>query len=331
MPRPVMLMTDPWADLRLEELAQKASEWGYQGLELGCAGDHLEVQRALAGPEYCQARLDLLARYDLSAPVLSSRHIGQAMGDAVDARHRAVLPDYVWGDGVPADVQQRAAQELAATVRAGQKLGVAVVSSFSGSPLRPLFAGELPPSSEVVASSLRAAAGLWAPVLDACRDCGVRLALEVRQGQMAFDLFSAEAVLDAFAGREEIGFTVNPGQLHWQGIDPAEFVRRFPNRIFHVHLADVALRLDGRAGILNGYLPPGDPRRGWEPRSPGRGGVDWEGFIRALNEARYGGALAVAWEDPGMDREYGAEDACRFVKRLDFEPARPAGGTVFRD
>jgi hypothetical protein len=31
-----------------------------------------------------------------------------------------------------------------------------------------------------------------------------------------------------------------------------------------------------------------------------------------------------------MNRDYGAEDACKFVKRLDFEPARRAGDEAFR-
>jgi sugar phosphate isomerase/epimerase len=53
--------------------------------------------------------------------------------------------------------------------------------------------------------------------------------------------------------------------------------------------------------------------------------VDWEALIRALNEVGYDGPLAVDWTDPGMDRAFGAEDACRFVKRLDFEPGPRRG------
>ena len=126
-------------------------------------------------------------------------------------------------------------------------------------------------------------------------------------------------VLDAIGGREEFGFTFDPSHLHWQGVDPAEFVRRFADRIYHVHVKDMTLMLNGRNGILGSYLPYGDPRRGWEPRSPGHGGIDWESVIRALNAIAYNGPLAIEWSDAGMNREFGAEDACRFVKRLDFE------------
>src|SRR5713101_1051583 len=132
MPRPVILYSGQWTDLPLEELAPRAGEWGYQGLELCCWGDHFEVQRSLAEADYCQQTLDLLARHELNVPVLSNHRVGQAICDPIDQRHRRLLPDYVWGDGDPEGVQQRASEEMAATFRAAQRLGVSVVSGFSG-------------------------------------------------------------------------------------------------------------------------------------------------------------------------------------------------------
>jgi sugar phosphate isomerase/epimerase len=251
-------------------------------------------------------------------PVLSCHRVSQAACDPIDARHRDLLPDYVWGDGSPAGVQQRATEEVIATIRAAGQLGVGLVAGFTGSPLWSYVAGYPSPRPETVAEGLRDFVRRWTPILDACAECGVRYAFEVHPGQIAFDLYSAEMVLDALNGREEFGFTLDPAHLHWQGVDPATFVRRFPERIFHVHVKDVALALDGRSSLLGSYLPYADPRRGWQPRSPGRGGLDWEGIIRALNAAGYEGALAVEWQDPGMDRAFGAEEACRFTRRLDF-------------
>jgi sugar phosphate isomerase/epimerase len=316
------LFTMPWLDLPLEELAQKAGEWGYQGLELACGGDHFEVQPALDNPSYCQKKLELLARHDLTAVVLSNHRVGQAVADVIDQRHQAILPDYVWGDGNPKGVQQRAAEEMMVSARAAQKMGVGILAGFTGSPLWSYVAGYPPATPALVTAGLREFARLWNPILDVCRDAGVRFALEVHPGQIAFDLYSAEMVLDALNGREEFGFLFDPSHLHWQGVDPVEFVRRFPDRIFHVHIRDAMLTLNGRTGILGSYLPLGDPRRGWDFRSPGHGGVDWEAVIRALNEVGYAGPLAVDWKDSGMNRDFGAEDACKFVKRLDFEAAK---------
>ncbi|MCI0464718.1 MAG: sugar phosphate isomerase/epimerase [Gemmataceae bacterium] len=322
MARPVMLFSGQWADLPLEALAQKAGEWGYQGLELACWGDHFEVQRALSEPDYCQHKLDLLGRHELTNLMLACHRVSHAVCDPITARHQKLLPDYVWGDGEPAGVQQRAAQEVIATVQAAERLGVAVLSGFTGSPLWASVAGYPAPDRDTVAAGLEEFARKWAPILDACRDAGVRFAFEVHPGQIAFDLYSAEMALDALEGREEFGFTFDPSHFLWQGVDPAEFIRRFADRIYHVHIKDAILTLGGRSGILNSYLPHGDPRRGWDFRAPGHGGVDWEAVIRALNDAGYDGPLSVEYKDAGMDREYGAEDACKFVKRLDFEPAR---------
>jgi len=322
MARPVVLFSGQWTDLPLEELAQKASEWGYQGLDLCCWGDHFEVQRAQSESDYCESKLDLLARYDLQAPVLSNHRVGQAVCDRVDERHQALLPDYVWGDGNPGEVAQRAAEEIGATARAAQKLGITVLCGFTGSAIGSYVGGYPPPTPAQVASAFEEFARLWHPILDVCRDCGVKFALEVHPGQIAFDLYSAEMALDALGGREDFGFVFDPSHLHWQGIDPVEFLRRFPERIFNVHVKDAVLTLNGRSGILNSFLPYGDPRRGWDFRSPGHGGIDWEAIIRALNDIGYDGPLAVEWKDAGMNRDFGAEDACKFVKRLDFDPAR---------
>ncbi len=320
MPRPVILFSGQWTDLPLEELAQKANEWGYQGLELACWGDHFEVQRALSEEGYCPKKLELLNRYDLQPAVLSNHRVGQAVCDSIEQRHQRILPEYVWGDGDPRGVQQRAAAEMVATIRAAQKLGVGVVSGFSGSSLWAGVQGYPQHTPEEVDAALREFAHQWNPILDVCQEAGIRFALEVHPGQFAFDLFSAERVLEAVDGREELGFTFDASHLHWQGVDPGEFLRRFPERIYHVHVKDIALTLNGRSGILGSYLPYGDPRRGWDFRSPGHGGLDWEAIIRALNAIGYDGPLAVAWSDPAMHRDHGAEEALKFVKRLDFEP-----------
>src|SRR5581483_2770587 len=210
MARTVLLFTSPWADLSLEELAQKASEWGYQGLELACWGDHCEVQRALSEEDYCQGKLDLLARHDLTVSVLNNQRVGQAVCDSVGKPHQSWLPDYVWGDGDPAGVQLRAAEEMVATVRVAQKLGASVVCCHSGSSLWPFVAGGLPLSAEQCRAGLRDFAERWQPVLEVCQECGVKLAFLLRPGQVAFDLYSAEVLLEEVGGREELGFTLDP-------------------------------------------------------------------------------------------------------------------------
>jgi sugar phosphate isomerase/epimerase len=92
---------------------------------------------------------------------------------------------------------------------------------------------------------------------------------------------------------------------------------------------DAIVTLNGRTGILASHLNFGDPRRGWDFRSPGRGGVNFEEIIRALNAVNYQGPLSVEWEDSGMDREHGAREACEFVKKQDFAPSKLAFDAAF--
>jgi sugar phosphate isomerase/epimerase len=331
MGRPVTLFTGQWADLPLEDVARKASEFGYEGLELACWGDHFEVDKALADPSYCTARRDLLERYDLQVHAISAHLVGQAVLDKVDARHQAILPAHVWGDGEERGVNARAAEELKNAARAAQRLGVGIVNGFTGSSIWHLFYSFPPVPDEMIEAGYALLAERFHPILDVFAECGVQFALEVHPTEIAFDLVSAQRTLAALARREEFGFNFDPSHLHWQGVDPVEFLRAFPDRIYHVHVKDAVVHLNGKSGILASHLPFGDPRRGWEFRSPGRGSVDFEEIIRALNQIKYAGPLSVEWEDPGMDREAGAREAYHFVKNLDFTPAQAAFDAAFTD
>jgi sugar phosphate isomerase/epimerase len=331
MARPVTLFTGQWADLPLEDMCRKASDFGYQGIELACWGDHFEVNKAVADPNYCSAKRDLLDRYDLQCHAISSHLVGQAVCDRIDQRHKAILPPHVWGDGDPAGVNRRAAEDMKNAARAAQQLGVGVVNGFTGSSIWPYLYSFPPVSDAMLDEGYKQFADRWNPILDVFGECGVRFALEVHPTEIAFDIPTARRALEAIGNREEFGFNFDPSHLLWQGIDPVEFIREFPDRMYHVHIKDAIVTLNGRTGILGSHLNFGDPRRGWDFRSPGRGGVNFEEIIRALNQVKYEGPLSVEWEDVGMDREHGAREACEFVKKIDFEPSNVAFDAAFAD
>jgi len=331
MARPVTLCTGQWADLPLEQLCKQAVEFGFDGLELACWGDHFEVDKALKDDTYCARKRDLLARHDLQLFSISNHLAGQAVLDPIDQRHKAILPEYVWGDGNPAGVRKRAIEEMKNTARAAQKLGVGVVNGFTGSSIWHLVYDFPPVPRSMIDAGYDLFAELWNPILDVFQECGVKFALEVHPTEIAFDIVSAERALEAIGRREEFGFNFDPSHLIWQGVDPAEFIRAFPDRIYHVHMKDAAVTLNGRSGILSSHLPFGDFRRGWDFRSLGRGGVRFEEIIRALNVIKYTGPLSVEWEDSGMEREHGAKEACQFVKNLDFQPSNRAFDSAFGD
>ncbi len=329
MPRPVTLFTGQWADLPLETLAGKARAWGYDGLELACWGDHFDVERALGEEGYCRERHELLARHGLKVWAVSNHLVGQCVCDAIDSRHRAIVPARVWGDGDPEGVRRRAAEQMTRTAHAAARLGVGVVNGFTGSSIWPgLYAFPPAPRGQVDAG-FRDFASRWNPILDEFDKVGVRFALEVHPTEIAYDIHTARRALDAMGHRKAFGFNFDPSHLHWQFVDSVKFIDAFPDRIFHAHVKDCVRTLDGESSILASHLPFGDPRRGWDFRSPGRGEIRFEEILRALNRAGYAGPLSVEWEDSAMDREHGAREACAFVRHLDFDPARAAFDAAF--
>jgi len=285
----------------------------------------------LSDDTYCSRKRDLLEKHDLKLHAISNHLAGQAVLDNIDSRHKSILPDYVWGDGDPAGVTARAIEEMKNTARVAQKLGVSVVNGFTGSSIWHLIYDFPPTPRETIDAGFQLLADRWNPILDVFQECGIKFGLEVHPTEIAFDIYSAERALEVLDHREEFGFNFDPSHLIWQGIDSVEFIRAFPDRIYHVHMKDASTTLNGRTGINSSHLSFGDPRRGWDFRSVGRGAVRFEEIIRALNAIGYAGPLSVEWEDSGMDREHGARESCQFCKNVDFEPSNVRFDAAFED
>jgi sugar phosphate isomerase/epimerase len=315
---PVTLFTGQWADLTLEEVAKHASEWGYDGLEIACSGEHLDVWRAAEDDDYLQGRLDILNRYGLKVWAISNHLKGQAVcDDPIDFRHQAIVGSKVWGDGEPEGVRQRAAEELKLTAKVARKLGVDTVVGFTGSKIWPYVAQFPPVPADVIDAGYQDFADRWNPILDVFDGEGVRFAHEVHPSEIAYDYWSSIRSLEAIDHREAFGFNWDPSHMMWQDIDPVGFIVDFKDRIYHVDCKDTRLRpKNGRAGVLGSHLPWGDPRRGWDFVSTGHGDVPWEDSFRALTSIGYDGPISIEWEDAGMDRLHGAKEAIGYIRSL---------------
>lgn len=328
MSRPVTLFTGQWADLTFETVCQKARSFGYDGLELACWGDHFEVDKATDA--YCKAKRKVLDKYELKVFSISSHLVGQAVADRIDERHKNILPGYVWGDGNPEGVRKRAAMEMIKTGEAAKRLGVSIVNGFTGSPIWHLCYSFPPVPASMIEEGYKEFARLWKPVLDAYKKMGIRFGLEVHPTEIAFDIASARRALKALNNHPAFGFNYDPSHFGYQGVDYVKFIHEFGNRIFHVHMKDAGWSdVPADAGVFGGHTEFGTHGRYWDFRSPGRGNVNFEEIIRALNRIGYKGPLSVEWEDSGMDREHGAREACEFVKAVDFAPSGIAFDSAF--
>lgn len=328
MARPVTLFTGQWADLPLTELAKKASDWGYDGLELACWGDHFDPAKGAADSAYCEQQKNILKEYNLSVYSISHHLAGQLVCDLNnDARSDVFAPSGCAGD--PEKKRAWAVETMKQTAIAAKNMGLKVVNGFTGSSIWHLIYSFPPVSEGQIEEGFKYFAEMWNPILDVFDENGVKFALEVHPTEIAFDIVTAERALEAIDRREAFGFNFDPSHLLWQGVDPVKFIKTFPDRIYHVHMKDVMVTLDGTSGILSSYLDFGQPGRGWDFRSLGRGEVDFEEIIRALNEIGYDGPLSVEWEDAAMDREAGAQEAVNFVKEIDFSPSNRAFDEAF--
>jgi len=328
---PVTLFTGQWADLPFEEVARLAAEWGYDGLEIAASGDHLDLERADTDDAYLRSRLEILDRYGLKVWAISNHLTGQAVcDDPIDFRHKAIVRPSTWGDGEPEGVRQRAAEDMKRAARVARKLGADVVTGFTGSSIWQYVAMFPPVPASVIEAGYDDFARRWNPIFDVFDGEGVRYAHEVHPSEIAYDHWTLVKALAAVDDRHAFGVNWDPSHMLWQGIDVVGFITDFADRICHVDCKDTRVRpQSGRSGVLGSHLAWGDPRRGWDFVSTGRGDVPWEDSFRALRSIGYTGPISIEWEDAGMDRMDGAPDALAFVRSLLWAPPAASFDSAF--
>lgn len=319
MKRMISICSGQFGDLPLDEFCAIMSEIGYDGMEIACQS-HLDVEKASTSASYVERLRDTLDRYGMKIGAISAHLMGQCVGDRYDQRLDNFAPGALAGR--PDDIRKWATEGMKKTAHAAKALNVDVVTCFLGSPIWAYWYSFPQTTPQMVEDGFQRIKELWSPIFDEYDSCGVRLALEVHPSEIAFDYYSAKRLLETLEYRPTLGFNFDPSHLLWQGVDPQLFLKDFAPHIYHVHMKDVKLSKDPRSGLLGSHLEFGDTRRGWDFVSPGHGHVDFDGIIRELNAISYGGPLCVEWEDSGMDRIYGAEEACGYVRKINFEPSR---------
>jgi sugar phosphate isomerase/epimerase len=347
MNRPVCIFTGQWADLSIEVMAAKAKSFGYDGVELACWGDHFDVQKCLADAGWAKRQWQILLDHGLGCYAISTHLVGQAVCDRIDERHRTILPARVWGDGDPEGVRKRATKEMQDTAKAARRFfeaapkavkeqlarsGKVVVNGFTGSSIWHLLYSFPPVSRAQIEAGYADFARRWKPILDVFAEQDVHFALEVHPTEIAFDIASTRRALEAIGSHARFGFNLDPSHFGYQGVDYLRFVHEFGKRILNVHVKDVWWSDEPMpVGVFGGHTDFGSAGRFWDFRSPGRGKIDFEALVRALNHVGYQGALTVEWEDPMMEREFGAREACAFTRRLNFPRSAVAFDAAFAE
>ena len=331
--RLITLFTGQWADIPAADLFPLVKRMGYDGVELACWGDHFNVRKALEDDSYIPQLKSSLEQHGLVCHAISNHLVGQAVCDLIDGRHKEILPPHVWGDGEAEGVRQRAAEEMKLTAQAAAKFGVGVVNGFTGSSIwHSIYA--FPPTSQAYwDQGFEDFAVRWKDIMNTFEANDIKFALEVHPTEIAFDIASAQraiAALEKHNAAKNFGFNYDPSHLGYQGVDYVKFLYQFSNKIFHAHMKDVWWNKgDGSVGVFGGHTDFTDARRFWDFRSVGRGDINFERIIVALNDIGYDGPLSVEWEDGRMEREFGAEESANFLRKLDFRPSGQAFDSAF--
>jgi sugar phosphate isomerase/epimerase len=231
-----------------------------------------------------------------------------SLPDGIDVSALAYYPNNLDPD---TRAREEAHDHLRRLVDAAQRLGVRLVCTFAGAdPARPLE------------ENLDEFRRVWPPLLGYAEERGVRIAIE--NCPMVFDrsrwpggtnLAYCPAAWDAMfeaVPSPALGLNLDPSHLHWLGVDVERAVRDYGARILHVHAKDTEIRRDElhRRSVLSLGV-------GWQAgRIPGRGEIDWAGFVGALRDAGYDGVLSVEHEDHDVGIEAGFELARDHLRPL---------------
>lgn len=316
MSRPITLCTAQWADLSLKEVCKLAEQMGYEGLEMAIWGT-FDVRKAVNDPSYIHYVKETLKKYHLTSVALATHVPSQCVCDLYDPRLDGFAPSNLAGK--PDEIRAWAKEEMIYCARAAKLMDIHIVTGFMGSPIFKYFYSFPQTSEEMIDAGYKEIVDVWSPIFDEFDRNDVRFALEVHPGEIAFDYYSYKRLLKEFNYRKTLGCNFDPSHLLWQGIDPATFLHDFIDRVYHVHAKDVKMNLNGRTGVLGSHLTFGDVERGWNFVSPGHGDVDFDAICRVLNQGNYSGPISVEWEDSGMDRVYGATEACEYIKKYNFD------------
>ena len=269
-----------------EEMMDTASELGFACVEVACwpqgkaerryAGvSHIDAERVLEDDKYAQQILDY------------------AREKKVQISSLAYYPNTM-----DADIEKRTAAvtHLKNLIRASNKLGVGIVTTFIGRN-----------QSKTVEENLELVKEVWAPIIELAEKEGVKIAIENcpmlfgsdqwRGGQNPMTTPDIWKKVFEILPSENLGINYDPSHFVWQMIDYIKPIYEFKDKIFHVHYKDIKVYEDklNQVGIM-AY-----PLEFMSPKLPGLGDVDWGKYVSALTDIGYDGCTCIEIEDKAFE------------------------------
>lgn len=272
------------ADYTFENMIDFASENGFECVEVACWPSG-KAERRYAGVSHIDV-------YDLSETKVA--HILNYCEERkVEISSLAFYPNVMDGDS---EKRQENIDHLMQVIRASQKLGINLVTTFIGRNQK-----------LTVEENLEILEGVWAPILALAEELGVRIAIENCPmlfgrdqwpgGQNLMTTPSIWRKVFAILNSPNLGINYDPSHFVWQMIDYIKPIYEFKDKIFHVHFKDIKIDL----GKLNEVGIMAYPLDYMSPKLPGLGNVDWGKYVSALTDIGYNEYACIEVEDKAFE------------------------------
>ncbi len=277
------LLTAPFPETDLLEVADWAAGAGFEALEIACWPAAGGETRRYAGTSHID--VDGLSRDQAGEIAAALRERGIAVSGL------GYYPNPLHAE---AEHRDRVIGHLRKVIQAASLMGVSVVNTFVGGD-RALH----------LEDNWQRALEIWPGIVTFARNQGVTLAFENCPMIFSRDewpgghniAYSPKIWRRILGEWDGVGMNFDPSHLVWQMIDVPRFIREFGPRMVHVHAKDVMIDRDGL--YENGVMSAG---MGWQvPRMPGLGDLDWAGVFSALIRSGYDGPVIVEHEDRAFE------------------------------
>lgn len=281
------LLTAPFPETPLNEVADWAADNGFESLEICCWPSDAGTQRRYGG--ICHIDVDGLTQ-DQADRIVSE----------LDQKGLSISGLGYYPNPLNPDPEHRAAvkSHILKVITAASMMGVPVVNTFIGAD-----------SSKTQEDNWESAKSVWPEIVAHASSLGVRIAIENCPMIFSSDEWPSghnvahtphiwRQMFEEFG--PTVGMNLDPSHLIWQMIDIERVIAEFGDRIYHVHAKDLEIDKDGlyEHGIMSAGM-------GWQvPRLPGLGDVDWPAFMSALYRVGYTGDITIEHED----RQFEATD-----------------------
>ncbi len=274
------ILTAPFPDAPLNDVADWARSEGFSALEIACWPRSSGPTRRYAGTSHIDVA-------NISA-AQGKEIVSQLAGKGITISALGYYPNPLHPD---ASHREAVVAHLKQVITAAGLMGVGLVNTFCGGDAR-----------KTVDENWADAEKLWPSIIAHAKDKGVRLAFEncpmifsddewPGGHNIAYSPRIWRRILETWGG--DIGINYDPSHLVWQMIDQARFIREFGKYMYHVHAKDLMIDRDGlyERGIMSEGI-------GWQiPRMPGLGEVDWSAFFSGLYQVGYDGPVIIEHED----------------------------------